>query len=338
MRDEPTPPTRPPPANGAAVAELSSPPAVGSVDRNGRLSAITGAAAGTTVPAEDRGDVSILVLHQRFRYDYATPVRHLRHRLVIVPRAVHGRQRRLDHSLTVTGAAALTSVGTDSFGNHVVDVRATAVDEAIEFEAWALVWRPAGERIGVTTLAPSLVGDPRLLAPTPLTQAAGFLAAVAQELRAAPTPVGCPEALALAERICAWSHRSLTYAHDVTTVRTSAIEAVAAGRGVCQDFAHVMLALCRAARLPARYVSGHLVGEGGSHAWVEVVVADATRRGRAEAVAFDPTHDRRAGSGYLTVAVGRDYADVAPTSGTFEGGGPGVLTTRKHLRLVPADG
>jgi len=52
------------------------------------------------------------------------------------------------------------------------------------------------------------------------------------------------------------------------------------------------------------------------------------------AVAFDPTHNRRAERGYLTVAVGRDYADVAPTSGTFEGTGPGVLSARK--RLSPA--
>jgi transglutaminase-like putative cysteine protease len=97
-----------------------------------------------------------------------------------------------------------------------------------------------------------------------------------------------------------------------------------------------MLALCRAARLRARYVSGHLVGEGGSHAWVEVVARDNSKRDgdRTVAVAFDPTHNRRAERGYLTVAVGRDYADVAPTSGTFEGTGPGVLSARK--RLSPA--
>ena len=80
---------------------------------------------------------------------------------------------------------------------------------------------------------------------------------------------------------------------------------------MCQDYAHCMLALCRLCGLPARYVSGHLLGEGGTHAWVEVLRAapdgpeDALRP-----VAFDPTHDRRAGLKYLTVAVGRDYDDV----------------------------
>ena len=113
-------------------------------------------------------------------------------------------------------------------------------------------------------------------------------------------------------------HDAITYEYGVTTVATTAAEALAGGRGVCQDSAHVMIALCRAAGLPARYVSGHLLGEGGTHAWVEVVVAD--RRG-ARAVAFDPCNGRRAGRAYLTVATGRDYADVAPTSGTYVGAG-----------------
>jgi transglutaminase-like putative cysteine protease len=141
--------------------------------------------------------------------------------------------------------------------------------------------------------------------------------------------------LDLAERACAWAHQALTYQYGVTGVRTSAAAALAGGRGVCQDYAHVMLALCRAAGLPARYVSGHLVGEGGSHAWVEVVVTDPSASNRRSvAVAFDPTHDRRAGREYLTVAVGRDYADVAPTSGTFVGTCSGVLAARKRLSLV----
>jgi transglutaminase-like putative cysteine protease len=70
---------------------------------------------------------------------------------------------------------------------------------------------------------------------------------------------------------------------------------------------------------------------------VEVVMSDPSDRtaGRTVAVAFDPTHERRAERGYFTVAVGRDYADVAPTSGTFEGAGTGVLSAVK--RLSPAD-
>lgn len=271
----------------------------------------------------------IYLLKQRFTYVYPTTVQHLRHRLVVVPRAVHGNQHRLDHRLTVTGSPALVAPTVDCFGNHVVDVIAAEVNGRIDFEAWALVRRdgPGGQ----TTLPPAAIGDSRLLAATPLTRADPLLAAVALELAATGGGIG------LAERASSWAHAALTYGYDVTTVRTTAADAVAGGRGVCQDYAHVMLALCRAAGLPARYVSGHLVGEGGSHAWVEVVVADPSRPDRAVATAFDPTHDRRARHGYLTVAVGRDYADVAPTSGTYEGQGPGVLSGRKHLALVDQD-
>lgn len=134
---------------------------------------------------------------------------------------------------------------------------------------------------------------------------------------------------------------------------TTAAQALARGAGVCQDQAHVMLALCRAAGLAARYVSGHLVGDGPSHAWVEVIVPDRApglsgRSGEpggsvgpgtaglpgAVAVAFDPCHDREADLRYVTVAVGRDYADVAPTSGCYTGAGRGSLHTTQRVKVL----
>lgn len=314
------------------TAELSAVPAA-SADRSSWDGALAPPSSSASSASASAG--AAYLLHQRFRYDYATPVSHLRHRLVAVPRARHGDQRRVAQRVTVTGTPALVSVGSDGFANHVVDVRAATIDEYIEFETWAEVrgTNPGG----VSALAPSVLRDRRLLAPTDLTRADDVLAEVAASLVAARRGGGGPGDLELAEQACAWTRGALTYAYDVTTVRTTAAEAVTGGRGVCQDFAHVMLAVCRAAGLPARYVSGHLVGEGGSHAWVEVVVADPARPDRGQAVAFDPTHGRRAGEGYLTVAVGRDYADVAPTSGSFEQGGPGVLSSEKRLSLVAAD-
>ena len=270
------------------------------------------------------------LLRQRFTYTYGSPVRRLRNRLLVVPRSEHGGQRRVDHRVTVSGTSAVVTVREDGFGNHVVDVGAPEVPEEIGFDVWAVV-RGVGPA-GTTPVPAGALGDPRLLAATRLTAADEVLADAARQL--AGSDGG---GLAVAERACSWAHRALRYEYGVTSVRTTAADAVALGRGVCQDQAHVMLAVCRAAGLPARYVSGHLVGEGGSHAWVEVVVADASSpSGGALAVAFDPTHDRRATSGYLTVAVGRDYADVAPTSGTFEGDGPGVLSARKELTVVDA--
>lgn len=98
-----------------------------------------------------------------------------------------------------------------------------------------------------------------------------------------------------------------------------------------------MLALSRLCGLPARYVSGHVLGEGGTHAWVEVLVPHPKDAEALCAVAIDPTHDRRAGLRYLTVAVGRDYCDVPPTSGTFDALYSGVLTTQKRAAVTRVD-
>jgi transglutaminase-like putative cysteine protease len=135
--------------------------------------------------------------------------------------------------------------------------------------------------------------------------------------------------------ICDRVFRAMTYRWGVTGVHTTAAEALLGGVGVCQDFAHIMLAACRRAGLPARYVSGHLVGEGGSHAWVEVLHPDPARPGTWLAEGWDPTHNRRTTGDYLVVAVGRDYADAAPMSGTFEGDDViGTLSVDKRLSLA----
>src|ERR1700680_989345 len=112
---------------------------------------------------------------------------------------------------------------------------------------------------------------------------------------------------------------------------TLAREAFAKRAGVCQDYAHVLLALTRGLGLPSRYVSGQLLGTGGSHAWVEVLVPDG--EGRARVLALDPTTGRTTGMTYVTIAVGRDYADIAPVSGTYVAPHAGVLTMSKRVTV-----
>jgi transglutaminase-like putative cysteine protease len=126
----------------------------------------------------------------------------------------------------------------------------------------------------------------------------------------------------------------MSYRVGATGIRTTAAEALALGVGVCQDYAHIMLALCRVCGLPSRYVSGHLLGQGGTHAWVEVVLPTRDGTGDAIASAFDPTHASRGGLGYVTIAVGGDYSDVAPTSGTYFSSARGHLVTSKSVTLT----
>jgi transglutaminase-like putative cysteine protease len=121
-------------------------------------------------------------------------------------------------------------------------------------------------------------------------------------------------------------HTDFAYEKGVTDVTTPVEEAFAQRRGVCQDFAHVMIACLRSIGLPARYVSGYLqttrapglprlVGSDESHAWVSVY---ALGQGWVD---FDPTNDLVPSTRHVTVAWGRDYADVTPVKGVTLGGG-----------------
>ena len=298
------------------------------------------------------------LIEQTFRYDYDDPVESLRHRLMVIPPARHGALHRRSARVRVSGAAVALARRRrrDAAGNTVVTVRAARVEGSVEFRLAAVLERVGAD--GPTVLPVAALHDPRLLRPTRLTAPDARLTALARELAAgtardlpgamafdqaggtardlpgamASDQVGGAAALDLAQVLCSAVRSALPYEYGVTTIDTTAAEALAAGRGVCQDAAHIMLALCHVLRLPARYVSGHLLGQGGTHAWVEVVVPDADHG--AVAVPFDPCNGRRAGAGYLTVAVGRDYTDVAPTSGTFVGHSPGRLTASRRVGVT----
>ena len=154
------------------------------------------------------------------------------------------------------------------------------------------------------------------LAESPMTVADDAIREVAMELRRQPSPA---RALAM---LGEWLREVVEYDRGATDVSTSAIEVLRAGRGVCQDFAHLGLAALRAAGIPARYTSGYLypdtggeIGEtheGDSHAWLEAWVGDWHP--------LDPTTGAAVGERHVLVARGREYADVAPLKGVYHGG------------------
>jgi transglutaminase-like putative cysteine protease len=129
--------------------------------------------------------------------------------------------------------------------------------------------------------------------------------------------------LAIAETV----HDRMTYQRGTTGVSSSAVDAWRNGEGVCQDYAHVTLAMLRAIGVPARYVSGYLypkpdgrIGEtitGESHAWIEAWTGGWW--------GFDPTNDIEIGPRHIWVAIGRDYADVSPVKGTYSGGAASAI-------------
>jgi transglutaminase-like putative cysteine protease len=275
----------------------------------------------------DAADSVTYLLHQVFRYEYDGPAYDLRQRLVAVPRDRHGRFHRRAQHVCVTdpgGVVLEPAAVTDAAGNAIVTVELPVVPSTVEFTLAALV-----ERVGPPdpALPAAVLTEPRHLVPTRLTSPSPALWDLAESMRA-----GHPSDEDLADALCLRLRTEFTFAFDTTSVFTTAAEAYALHRGVCQDFAHVMITVCRLAGIPARYVSGHLLGEqGGSHAWVEVLVPAA---GGARTVAYDPTNGVRAGPRHLPVAVGRDYADVAPTSGVYSGAATGLLTWTKRVGVV----
>lgn len=266
---------------------------------------------------------SVYLIHQNFHYEYPGPIADLNHHLVVLPPRRHGDQRRLRHQLDVSVSPVTIASRRDAFGNVVLDLRVPYVEAAIDFEAWIVVERFAA---GLPRLSAAALTDRRWLDPSPLTQPDEALRAVATSLRMAGE-----EPLPLARRINRWVYETMTYTPGVTAVETTAADALALSQGVCQDYAHIMLALCRLCDLPARYVSGHLLGEGGTHAWVDVLLPAPSD---AVAVAFDPTHGREVGLSYVTVAVGRDYRDVAPTSGSYTASYKGQLSSQRRVGLT----
>jgi transglutaminase-like putative cysteine protease len=258
------------------------------------------------------------VIDQTVAYEYSVPVRDLRQRLMVMPRERHGDQQRVVHRLGVrTHGSKRVRTRADRFGNTVVHVSVPSVERTIEFRARAV-----------------LVRNPASACPAPWHGAVPTqtrLTAPDAAIRDAAHSLGpVRDVLETADAISDLVRTSFEYAHDATGVRTTAADAWQLRQGVCQDMAHVMIAMCTSLGICSRYVSGHLVGDGASHAWTEVL--DPARQ---VVVAIDPTHRRRTDLRYVTTAVGRDYRDVAPTSGVFTGQhSSGRLRVEKVVRLA----
>ncbi|MDQ1465626.1 MAG: hypothetical protein QOH10_41 [Actinomycetota bacterium] len=156
------------------------------------------------------------------------------------------------------------------------------------------------------------------------------IAAAAAELRSSHSPA---EAIAAT---CEWIHSTFEYQSGTTTVTTTASEVLHARRGVCQDFAHLGIALLRSMGIPARYVSGYLHPDpdaeqgrryaGESHAWLEAWIGGWRP--------LDPTTGAPVGERHVLVGRGRDYADVAPLKGIYHGAAAEAVDVEVELERL----
>jgi transglutaminase-like putative cysteine protease len=241
----------------------------------------------------------------------------------------------LDHSVVVTPAAAVFS-STDYWGTrvhafdlHVPHHRLEVVGRSLVETADA---RPIPASVTWGALADPDITDQfcEYLAPSPLTKPDDAIAALGVELRDHHEPVATVNA------VVEWIRAHVTYERGVTGVQTPATGVLAARRGVCQDFAHLTIAILRPLGVPTRYVSGYLdpdataeVGStthGESHAWVEVWTGAWW--------GLDPTSGEAVAERHVRVGHGRDYRDVAPLLGIFHGAPSKALTVSVALRRL----
>ena len=133
--------------------------------------------------------------------------------------------------------------------------------------------------------------------------------------------------LLLAKVIMHYLHNDFHYQTNSTNVNTSAEEAFALGHGVCQDYAHIFIALLHLVKIPARYVTGLIVGEGASHAWVEVLH-------NGKWYGLDPTNDVAVSDEHIKIGIGRDAHDCMINRGIMHGGGCHKQTVHANVEIM----
>ena len=232
-------------------------------------------------------------------------------------------QSILSYTLTVypDGAASL---GRDSFGNVVRAGRVVEAHDSFRYTLQGMAYRDDSLRVPEEA-APFYRYASPLTQVTPELEAfygsvvkdadGGAVQARSQnggQVQGASGGFSTMNALEKAQILCAKVNEHFTYTPGETNVMTTAGEAFVTGKGVCQDYAHVLITLCRMAGMPARYVSGLFVGEGASHAWTEIWM-DGLWYG------IDPTHNCPADAKYLKLCIGRDYSDCPLERGVFSG-------------------
>lgn len=174
-----------------------------------------------------------------------------------------------------------------------------------------------------------------MLMPSQFTETGDALRGLAGDLRVGRSGDPLSFLRELNQAIYEW----FEYVPKATKVDSPISLAIEARKGVCQDFAHIMIALVRPMRIPCRYVSGYLFPrleggdrspEGASHAWVEALLPGLGW------VGFDPTNNLLTSDRHIRTAIGRDYADVPPTKGVFKGNAASELTVSVRVGLSDA--
>ena len=254
-------------------------------------------------------------------YAYKSPVTASYNEARLTPRSDARQNVILNRVETVPASRSYRYI--DYWGTAVTAFDLHAPHSELEVTAASVVEtdlpEPPQKSLGWDELGAEAVLDRfhEVLTPTRYTPASKRIERVGRKIAKSAAP---REAVLAAAR---WVRSELDYVAGSTGVHSSGLDALREGKGVCQDFAHLSLILLRGMGIPARYVSGYLhphraaaIGEavdGQSHAWVQVWTGAWWN--------YDPTNDAEINEQYVSVGVGRDYADVTPLKGIYSGQG-----------------
>ncbi|MBL8429330.1 MAG: transglutaminase family protein [Dechloromonas sp.] len=292
------------------------------------------------------------VLHET-RYDYGSPVSLSQQQLHLSPRILDWQQVE-EQRIEIKPEPTWRRDGRDPFGNPVTWVAFHAPHDMLFIRSVmsvsvmpylpknlekSLPWEVLRDRLAYdsTDPLPDDLDATRFLFESPHVRIKHELANYAADCFPPDTPV-----LVGAQALMAKIFREFTFDPEATTVSTPVLEVLENKRGVCQDFAHLMIACLRALGLSARYVSGYLltrpppgkprlIGADASHAWVSVYAPGSEN----DWVDFDPTNNLLPNTEHITLAFGRDFSDISPLRGIILGGGgtePDVAVT-----VIPLD-
>lgn len=291
--------------------------------------------AGRPLPSSSSSDGLRLALHHLTRFEYDGPVQDSFNDVRLCP-VTDFLQRCEAFELRIDPAVPVHTYH-DFYLNRVDHFDLHHPHESLEVEARSFVQTHPDPRGPVAQdYPPALLDDPNIPENYFDFLADSHFATLDPEvwreaidvMPKGVTDLWC-DALALARHV----HGSFTYVPSATDAGTRVAEVLRTRRGVCQDFAHVLLALCRTQGIPVRYASGYFhdvnrpaTQPEASHAWVEVFLPGYGWKG------IDPTHDRLADTRYVKLAVGRDYADIRPVNGTYRGRGTRRLIVEVQVR------
>ena len=240
-----------------------------------------------------------LSFQYHLRIDFDSPVQNHSFALRFCPQTDE-RQQILSHKIQIYPQEDLWE-SEDGFGNHYIAGSVRAPHQCFEADV-----------TGMTELGKQLYVLEKDKYRENIFQYQTALTAPDLRIRKAADEISGKDPLETAGLIMEYLHRKMVYTAGATNVTTTAAQAFALGRGVCQDYSHIMLSMLRYKGICARYVVGMLMGEGLSHAWVEV------RRGE-KWYGYDPTNNLCVENLHIKMSHGRDFQDCRINIGCFSG-------------------